>query len=549
MIRKLIITTLCGVLLFGGSRQIQAQPSTAKTETSPAETKFNEGETAKAKGDLEKALQLYQEAFEIDPEYIEPHLGFIMTKRSLASRQTEADRKKGIEYPEPAFQRANREMIAFYKKKIEEKPTIVAYYYAVGRLNDCCELPTAIQFYKKSLELNPKLIRAYDSLADLSWRVANFTENRDYQKKAFEVDTNSAERFYRYAMAEILLDKSKGRKLLRQIADRFPKDEYAVFAMGSEAESYEDEKGRIKVLEEMRSRFAGSKAIGFPYRMSMLYTIYARHDTQKAYNLANEILKQKPEDKEWKTHYEYAKNILEAKRLLQANNHAEAFKLLEKTKPLHFGIDVAELNILKAKAVQDDMKAYKTLIDSLIQFPNVKLEKALNSYGKKLGKSAATVGDDLWQARVGKSKPFKEFDLSVFPLEQKRQISLKSLRNKVVLVNFWFPGCRFCRDEFPYFETMLKKYRARGFEIIGINFVPDEDNQVMIFINQTRSNWIPLKTPGPKWARDNYGVFAAPTNFLLDGEGRIIFQPIIRDDYSARTTERQIELLLDRLTK
>ncbi len=95
---------------------------------------------------------------------------------------------------------------------------------------------------KKATLINPKMIEAYDYLGSLSFRIFKLAECRDYQKKAYEVDTTSPQRLYRYAIAEMDVNKLNGRKLLREIAERFLKHDYAIFALGTLAESFDDEK-------------------------------------------------------------------------------------------------------------------------------------------------------------------------------------------------------------------------------------------------------------------------------------------------------------------
>ena len=55
-----------------------------------------------------------------------------------------------------------------------------------------------------------------------------------------------------------------------------------------------------------------------------------------------------------------------------------------------------------------------------------------------------------------------------------------------------------------------------------------------------------LKIPVEKWARNEYNVTSAPSNFLLDTEGRIIFKPRANYPTDVRDFEKQIELVLAR---
>jgi hypothetical protein len=55
-----------------------------------------------------------------------------------------------------------------------------------------------------------------------------------------------------------------------------------------------------------------------------------------------------------------------------------------------------------------------------------------------LGKSAEQVDAEIWSRRLAKAKTFKEFNLS--RLGGQEHVRLSDLGQKVVLVDFWFPG-------------------------------------------------------------------------------------------------------------
>jgi hypothetical protein len=48
------------------------------------------------------------------------------------------------------------------------------------------------------------------------------------------------------------------------------------------------------------------------------------------------------------------------------------------------------------------------------------------------------------------------------------------------------------------------------------------------------------------WAEEHYGVQGTPETALIDGEGRIMFKPVVHDNATRLALERQVEALLDR---
>lgn len=56
--------------------------------------------------------------------------------------------------------------------------------------------------------------------------------------------------------------------------------------------------------------------------------------------------------------------------------------------------------------------------------------------------------------------------------------------------------------------------------------------------------FVALRAPSTRWAVDTYALKGAPTNLLVDPEGRIIFRPLLRDAATQRMVELEIEALL-----
>ena len=103
--------------------------------------------------------------------------------------------------------------------------------------------------------------------------------------------------------------------------------------------------------------------------------------------------------------------------------------------------DDAQLDVLRAEATAasgDLSKAYEMLVTSLAADITDSAQTAALAVGATLGKSRAQVNDDAWTRRMSKAEPLKEFDLAT--LDGKSRVALASLRGKVVLVDFWFPG-------------------------------------------------------------------------------------------------------------
>ena len=68
-----------------------------------------------------------------------------------------------------------------------------------------------------------------------------------------------------------------------------------------------------------------------------------------------------------------------------------------------------------------------------------------------------------------------------------QDLDLNSLRDKVVLLQFWGTWCPHCKDEIPDLISLYEKYNKSGFEIIGINtgVKGDDEKKVKQFVDTT----------------------------------------------------------------
>ena len=105
-----------------------------------------------------------------------------------------------------------------------------------------------------------------------------------------------------------------------------------------------------------------------------------------------------------------------------------------------------------------------------------------------------------------------------------RQITLSSLRGKVVLLNFWKIDCPPCSMEKPILERIFRKYAARGLEVMAVNLV-DEASQQQAYCRAHGFTF--------KFAFDPHNLLSlrqqvlgsgAATNFLVNSRQEAIYE-------------------------
>jgi thiol-disulfide isomerase/thioredoxin len=124
-------------------------------------------------------------------------------------------------------------------------------------------------------------------------------------------------------------------------------------------------------------------------------------------------------------------------------------------------------------------------------------------------------------------------------------LSSKSLRGKVVLVNFWTYSCINSLRELPYIKAWAAKYKNAGLVVIGVHspefgFEKDRTN--------IKSAVLDLKVVYPVPIDSNRSIWRAfrneywPGDYIADAKGRIRYRHFGEGDY--QKSERVIQTLL-----
>ncbi len=188
-------------------------------------------------------------------------------------------------------------------------------------------------------------------------------------------------------------------------------------------------------------------------------------------------------------------------------NYAKLKEVLQKApekttlrKMLYYAIAVATYN-------KDKDLFVLSIADLGKEFPNDKLYNQVKGEIEAAKKTA-----------IGSVAPDIEL-----PTPDGKTMKISDLRGKYVLLDFWASWCAPCRRENPNVVRMYKKYKDKGFEILGIS------------LDKSKDKWIQaIQSDGLTWyhisdlkgwqsaAAKLYGVNSIPSTFLLDKEGRII---------------------------
>jgi peroxiredoxin len=128
----------------------------------------------------------------------------------------------------------------------------------------------------------------------------------------------------------------------------------------------------------------------------------------------------------------------------------------------------------------------------------------------------------------------QEADFTLTDLQGKTW-SLRELKGKVVLVNFWATWCPPCRKEMPDLNTLYQRFKDQGFVILAIS--DEEVGKVKPFIAERNIGYPILLDPGRK-VNDLFQVEGIPKSFVYDREGKLVAQSI-----DMRTQKQFLEML------
>ncbi|CAB9540447.1 hypothetical protein [uncultured Gammaproteobacteria bacterium] len=100
-----------------------------------------------------------------------------------------------------------------------------------------------------------------------------------------------------------------------------------------------------------------------------------------------------------------------------------------------------------------------------------------------------------------------------------KTLDINDYKNQVLLINFWASWCSPCVAEIPSLVRLQKKFKGQNFKIITIN-IGDSKDRIIKFAKKVELSLPVLLDNNGKIAKD-WGVYAYPSNFLIDKKGVI----------------------------
>lgn len=100
-----------------------------------------------------------------------------------------------------------------------------------------------------------------------------------------------------------------------------------------------------------------------------------------------------------------------------------------------------------------------------------------------------------------------------------KTISLRGLRGKPVLLNFWATWCHWCRVEMPFLEELYEEWSENGLVMLAID-VGESASTVERFLESNNVSLLVLLDASAVVAK-KYNIRGYPTTYFVDKDGII----------------------------
>lgn len=439
-----------------------------------------------------------------------------------------------------------------YKVWMEKFPKSATIPYALGEAYYKKELPEANPLLLKAVELDPSLAKVYYYLFIDSDRWGDFEKSKEYILKAKQLEPSNPDYAFYYASSFKSVNPKKYRDLSLEVSRQFSQSErgaQSLYWLANNANNAIEKKEYYEILKNNfpPEKFSWSSS-GMPEYFALLIKEFSVEDAQLlAQNMLN-VFKNERDRKDWRVLLTVAQNVNMAENYLGENNPNEALAALNNTVLPRWPNLKDYMLLLKTKALDKSGKtelAYNELKIAFAKSPEKMINDALKTYGRKLGKNDMDIENDVLIVHDSTCEPATDFTLKNYLTPG--STTLSNLKGKVILITYWFPGCGPCRGEFPHFQSVVDKFKGEeDFVYLGINITPNQNDYVVPFIKQSGYSFIPLEDYPDriKGNLDNGG--GAPTNFLIDRKGNVVFSHFRTDANNMEVLEEMISSLLKR---
>ena len=151
-------------------------------------------------------------------------------------------------------------------------------------------------------------------------------------------------------------------------------------------------------------------------------------------------------------------------------------------------------------------------IENIISTKKISTERITLLSRIKKETVAAEAAEKAATENLSMGKRFPELPDNTLDVNDK-PVKIHDFDDKVVLIDFWATWCPPCVEEIPNVKKAYKKYKSKGFEIIGIS-LDREASKLTDFIKTEELKWFNVLDKKSTLGQI-YQIRAVPTTYLL----------------------------------
>lgn len=459
-------------------------------------------------------------------------------------------------------------IIAQYRKWGKRFPKEAYIPYMIGKIYNKAErLDSAKYYFSKAIKLAPNDVkilydlglaasRSKDTLT-LDSTMGKLLRLEKNNPKVLLLQTEDLRLWHRETLADY------GDSLLLSICRRFPESKYTAQALVTLTYRAKDPNERCTYYQLLYEQFRKKQNGWFASGMnSYIKFLIQQRALDKALDMATRMTLEAENNKHvWLSVYNKVRLLYRASRALDQQEPQQALNLLEKFNwqesvivssggPSYSDgfftarVLVEELKIKAMDGLGKTSEAFELLSKKYSEVPTYRIREILLEMARKLSISP----DSIWH-RVKQQREQRAVQASAvawYRMADTSRVRLADFKGKITLLCYWFPHCSPCIKEFKLFErSMGRLNKTYNLAYLGVNIVKTQKQYVAQTINFFNFSFLPLEydihsDPG------NLNFFGAPTNYLIDEHGRILFSNFrIYEDTNPESLELMIKEMND----
>lgn len=116
-----------------------------------------------------------------------------------------------------------------------------------------------------------------------------------------------------------------------------------------------------------------------------------------------------------------------------------------------------------------------------------------------------------------------------------KDVTLSSLKGKVIFLNFWATWCPPCKEEIPSMMLLNQKMAGKPFQMLAVSIDEGGKDAVSAFL-QKNSFSLPFLIDLEQKTGSLYGITGVPETFIIDKQGLLVKKVVGGMDWASADT-------------